>query len=135
NQFIVRNLVCEDALALESAEDEAFDEIALGKEKEHDDWHRHGGGGSHKQVPFGAHDAAEGGQTNSDGEIVVRTQVQQRANVVIPGKQKGKDRHGGEGRFAERRHNLPVDAKFVAAVDAPGVGQLFRERAEELAEE
>ncbi len=76
-------------LALEPAEDDPLDKVALGKEEEDDHGQDHGRGSRHEQVPAGAHDAAEGGQADGHREFLRRVQVEQRPNEVIPAVEKG----------------------------------------------
>ena len=121
--------------SFDSAEGEALGEVALAVVGEPHHRQRHKDGHGHHLSPSGvAAGADEAHHSEGKGLHVLRFEVKEREEQVVPGP--GGDEYDLEGqdRLGEGQDDTPVNAEFIAAVDAGGVGEFIGDGAEELAQ-
>lgn len=105
--------------------DNALDKIFLAQKEEDQTGQRHHQGGTHEQIVLGAGNRARAAGDSAlkiahpDGQGVFRFGVEedQGAKKVVPMTNKAQRCHRSNGRFAERRDDLPQNAPTAGAID------------------
>ena len=123
-------------LSLHAGQGDPLDEHPLGEEEDHDHRQHEDERGRHRQVPVDVVHRAERRQRDRERlRLRVPRQVDERAVEIVPGVDEVEERHGGDRRLRERDDHPAQDLEVAAAVDAHRVGQLLRDRHEELAQQ
>lgn len=59
-------------------------------------------------------------------EILIRPQIDQGREEIVPSKLKGENRNCGQHRLGVEDNNAPPDPKIIAAINSGCIAQLFR---------
>src|SRR5690606_21262662 len=99
--------VAKRRLSLQSTQLNALDEIALGKEEDHDDRQDGDHRSRHQQVIGRRVLPLKEGQAERHGEVFDAADVDKRFEKRIPRPPEGENADGCQRRFAERQHDMP----------------------------
>src|SRR6185369_14653348 len=125
-----------DGSPLDAGERHTFDERALGQEEQDDDGQHEHERRRHRQVPLGAVPLLELRETDRQRpQLLVLPQEQERREQIVPVVEEVEQRHRGDRRLGQRDDHARHDLELARAVDPSCVGQLFRDRQEELPEQ
>src|SRR5215475_13925788 len=110
-------------------------EPALADEEHEQYRHRGHDGTGHDLRPVGYVLTLERREAHLHGERTARCDRDQRPEQIVPRVDERDDAEGGQSWPREREHDLPEDLQAAAAIDAPRLLQLPRERLEERVHE
>src|SRR5688500_15522122 len=121
--------------ALHRALSETFNELPLRGEEEQYAWQYRHQARSHQQIDVvdAAELIAERVQRDRERRLLVRMQVDERCEKIVPHVNEREDGADGGDWSAQRQRNAPPDAKPSVAVDRRGLDERFRDLGNELA--
>src|SRR5947208_9855899 len=114
---------------------DALHEVALGDEEEHNDGGDHESGRCHEQMVARPRFLPEPRQTDLNGPEVRLRGHDERPLERVPRAEEGDESGRDQRRDGERQNDAPEESKVTGAVDPGRVGELARDREEELAHE
>ena len=114
---------------------DAFDEVPLTEEIEHDAGHEGHAGAAHDGGPVRLQGALELAQAHGNRELIIRIDIDHLLEQIVPDLDEEEHGDNDHRRFDGRNDDVEEDTEVACAVDRCSFVELTRDGADELADE
>src|SRR5690606_21842454 len=114
---------------LDAGGSDALQQVALTEQEDYEQWNQRNNRHREHAAPVrGRRGIEEVAQGQGNREVLVRGEVDQLREEVVPGPNEGENRGGRQGGNHQREDDAAIDAEVAGAVDAGSLVQLARQR-------